>query len=214
MKLDLARMRRFAPLAAYIITVGLGWVFLARPAIADGQRIDERIAELRQREAALQATLTQPAPAVTTDPVAAFDRRVATDDPTASVVERLARLASDNRVRGLFIETVEGASSSGRGSAPVAATYQPDPRFGLFDRRVAYTTIRLSFEASYASLGQFLWNLRDLPTIVEVRTLNVQPRMPSAAARTDGSLRASLTFFAYSRPGALSSQPPAGAVTQ
>jgi hypothetical protein len=133
------------------------------------------------------------------DPVATFDARVPADDPTGSIVERLARLASETHARGLFIETVEGGTSTGRGSQPVAGTYQPDPRFALFDRRVRYTTIKMSFESDYAGLGQFFWRLRDLSSIVEVRTLNVQPRASSSVVRTDGTLRASLTLFAYSR---------------
>ena len=212
MSVDFARVRRFAPLAVYALTVGLAWVLLAHPALADGRKIDERLALLRQREAALQAIITAPAPpAVASNPVATFDARVSVDDPTPSVVERLARLASETRARGLFIETVEGTSSTGRGAPPVAATYQPDPRFALFARQVAYTTIRMSFDTDYAGLGQFLWNLRDLPSIVEVRTFNVQPRVASSSARTDGALRASMIFFAYSRRPASET---AGAVTQ
>jgi len=202
MSIDLARLRRFAPLAVFAVTVALGWVLLLSSVVADGTSVEDRIALLRQREAALQAMLTEPSPVVVApDPLAAFDARVSAEDQTASVVERLARLASDARARGLFIETVEGTNAGGRGAPPVAATYRPDPRFALFDRQVAYTTIRMSFESDYSSLGQLLWNFRDLPSIVEVRTLNVQARVraPSGSARTDGTVRTSMTLFAYSR---------------
>ena len=199
MNVDFARLRRFAPLVVFVVTVALGWV-LFRPVVADGTSVEDRLALLRQREAALQATVTEPSPVVVAaDPLAAFDARVAAEDQTAPVVERLARLASVARARGLFIETVEGTNSGSRGALPVAATYRPDPRFALFDRQVAYTTIRMSFESDYSSLGQLLWNLRDLPSIVEVRTLNVQARAPSVSRRTDGILRTSMTLFSYSR---------------
>ena len=184
------------------MTIFLGWVLLASPIVSDGARSDDRLVLLKQREAALQAIVTAPQVNVTGDPVANFDARVATDDPTGSIVERLARLASEMHARGLFIETVEGGTSTGRGAPPVAGAYQPDPRFALFDRRVRYTTIKMSFESEYADLGQFFWRLRDLSSIVEVRTLNIQPRLPSSSVRTDGSLRASLTLFAYSRTSA------------
>jgi hypothetical protein len=199
MNIDFARLRRFVPVVVFVVTVVLGWVLLASPIVSDGARAADRLALLKQREATLQGIVTAPQVTVAGDPVASFDARVAADDPTGSIVERLARLASDTRARGLFIETVESATSRGRGASPVASTYQPDARFALFAQRVRYTTIRMSFESDYAGLGQFFWRLRDLASIVEVRTLNVQPRVPSVSVRTDGTLRASLTLFAYSR---------------
>jgi hypothetical protein len=200
MKVDFARLRRFTPVAVFAVTVGVGWILLASPSAADRARTNDRIALLQQREAALQAMVTEPLPPIgSTDPVAEFDTRIAADDPTASVVERLARLASDTHARGLFIETVEGPGASGRGVPPVDARYQPDPRFALFDRQLTYTTISVSFESDYAGLGRFLWDLRNFPSIVEVRTLNIRPRGSSSSAPKDGTVRTSMTLFAYSR---------------
>jgi hypothetical protein len=204
MSVDLVRLRRFAPLAVFAATVGLGWILLAGPVLADRAKAADRLALLKQQETALQAMVTAPAPSIAaTDPLEAFDRRIATDDSTPYVVERLAQLASDMRARSLLIETVEAPNSTGRG-APVAGKYQPDPRFALFDRQLTYSTIKMSFESDYAGLGRLLWNLRDLPSIVEVRTLNVQPResrahAPSSSARASGTVRTSITLFAYSR---------------
>jgi hypothetical protein len=200
MSLDLARLRALLPFAVFAITVGLGWLVLGSPLASDSTRANDRIEILRQREASLQQIVTGRTPSIEgTNPMTTFDARVAVEDPAAAVVERLARLASNTRARALFIETVEGANSTGRNAAPVASTYQPDPRFALFDRQLTYTTIRLSFETGYPGLGQFLWNLRDLPTIVEVRTLNVQPAGAAERMRTDGTVHASMTLFAYSR---------------
>jgi hypothetical protein len=198
MSQDLTRLRALLPLVVFVATVGLGWLLLGGQA-TDSTRIAERIAVLRQREAALQAVVNEPPPSTTApSPVATFDARMSADDPTAAIVERLARLASEVRARALFIETVESASPTGRNGAPVAASSH-DPRFALFDRQLTSTAIRLSFETPYAGLGQFLWNLRDLPSIVEVRTLNVRPVGASNRAQGDGAVRASMTLFAYAR---------------
>src|SRR3970040_1583050 len=117
MNVDMARLRRFAPVAAFLITVSLGWMVVVRPVSAERARTDDRLGALQQREAALQAMVTEPStPAVTIDPVAGFERRVAADDPTAAMVERLARLAWDTRARDLFIETVDGRTARGAGA--------------------------------------------------------------------------------------------------
>jgi hypothetical protein len=212
MNVDVIHLRRFIPLAVFVATVGLGWLVLVRPLSAEYTQGEGRLAGLQQREAALRAMVTEPpAPAVIDDPVAAFERRIPSDDPTAVIVERLARLAGDFRARDLFIETVEGTTATGGGAPPLPETYRPDPRFALFDLQLVYTTIKMSFETDYAALGRFLWNLRDLPSVVEIRAFNVQPRLPAsgeAPPAPDGALRVSLTLYAYSRPPA-----PAAKVT-
>ena len=197
---DLTRLRALLPMIVFVATVGLGWFLLGGPMASDSARIADRLAVLRQREAALQAVVKeQPPPTTAPNPVAAFDARMSADDPTAAIVERLARLASAVRARALFIETIEGATPAGRNGAPVAGSSQPDPRLALFDRHLTSTTIRMSFETPYAGLGQFLWTLRDLSSIVEVRTLNVQPATASNRAQSQATVRASMTLFAYSR---------------
>ena len=211
MTAHIARLRRLAPLGAFLITVGAGWATFVRPLVAERVGTAERLNVLTQREAALRAILAAPSGlAVRTDPVAAFERRVASGDPTLAVVERLARLASNAHVRDLFIETVEGTATAAAGAPLLPQAYRPDPRISLFDGRLAHTPITMSFTIDYAGLGRFLWELRDLPTLVEVRALNVQPRIPPVGEefqKPDGTLRASLTFAAYSRP---SSAPTSG----
>jgi hypothetical protein len=201
---DLTQARRMAPVLALVVTVALGWAVFVRPLSSDRNGAEARLAALRQREAALLSAVAEPsAPAADRNPALLFDSRIAVTDPTAVVVERLAGLASDVRARALLIETVEGSTQTGTAAPALSDTYRPDPRFGLFAGPVAYTTIRMSFEVDYAGLGRFLWAFRDLPTIVEVRTLNVQPRVTAAdaGARPSGDvLQASLTFFAYTRP--------------
>jgi hypothetical protein len=83
----------------------------------------------------------------------------------------------------------------------------PDPRFKLFDTPLAYSPILMSFDADYASLGGFLWRLRELATTIEVRSLEIRPRLrdgsDGAGAVPDGRVHAGLTLFAYARQSAV-----------
>jgi hypothetical protein len=91
----------------------------------------------------------------------------------------------------------------------VAGAADPDPRIARFDVPLSYSTIPISFDADYATAGEFLWQLRELPTVIEIRSLDVKPATqaaPSAdggnpAARGDGTITVSLTLFAYARQG-------------
>jgi hypothetical protein len=202
--LDVERLRRFLPLIVFAAAVGVGWMVFVRPLSAEHAQGDGRLEALRLREAELRGMVGESrSPAVSGDPADVFDTRVASGDPTAAIVERLAQLASDSRARDLFIETVEAPTEAG--VPPMPAAHRPDPRFSLFDRQLTYATVRMAFEIDYAGLGRFLWNLRDLPSVVEIRALNVQPPPPAPGGgprATDGVLRVTMTLYAYSRTSA------------
>jgi hypothetical protein len=219
MNVDPRTLRPYAPLLVLIATVGLGWLVFVRPVVAERARAATQIDGLRQREMVLRrelgapafapsATAGRPSPRVAvTDPVAAFERQVAAGDASPALLEQLARLASAARARNLLIETAEAGAVVGRGAPPQVS--QRDPRFGLFDVPVSHAPIRLAFDTDYASVGRFLWALRDLPTTVEIRALSVG--LPPAASDDDApstrsdALRMSLTLHAYSRssPGVI-----------
>ena len=64
----------------------------------------------------------------------------------------------------------------------------------LFGVPLAYTRVTASFESSYERLGRFLWDMRELPTIVEVQSLDVRP------VSSDGTrVRTSMVLFVYQR---------------
>ena len=162
------------------MTVGLGWTLLAHPALADGARTDERIALLRQRM--LPASDDHGTVAVCCQRGRSA-RRHSTRGwlltiPPASSSSDWRDWRRTTRARGLFIETVEGAVPPAQ-ARPGRSDYQPDPRFALFDRQVAYTTIRMSFETDYAGLGRFLWNLASFPASSKSARSDVQPRAPA-----------------------------------
>jgi len=206
MNIDLNRLRRFAPLAAMLVTIGLGWLLFVKPVSADRSRTARGVEELRQREMAVRRSLSDPSPGVVTDdPAAAFERQVASGDASPALLEQLARLASASHVRNLLIETVEGTAPTAGGATPAAL--RSDPRFALFDVLVSYLPIRMAFDTEYAHLGRFLWAFRDLPTTVEIRTLTVGvPQLETTSGARPvphGALRVSLTLYAYSRPTAM-----------
>jgi hypothetical protein len=194
MTVDVRTLRAYAPLAVLLVTIAAGWTVFVRPVAADQTRAASQLQSLRQREIALRGDVGGSAPhGVDVDPVTRFERQTASGDASPALVERLAHLASEARARNLLIETVEGAK-----------TVPSDPRFALFDIPVAYAPIKVAFDSDYASLGHFLWTLRNLPTTVEIRALSIGLPPPDPGdeeprdTRTD-ILRVSLTLHAVTR---------------
>ena len=64
----------------------------------------------------------------------------------------------------------------GDGTAPAgAAAERLDPRLELFPTPLSYTPITIGFDSSYQQLGKFLWQLHGLPTLVEIRSVEIGP---------------------------------------
>jgi len=200
-KVDTRALRPYAPILVLVVTIAVGWMALIRPMSADRQRTASQLASLKQREIALQRELSGQSPrGVDLDPAAQFERQLSSAPASPALLEELARLAEDARARNLLIETVEGGPAAV--DAPAQAL-QRDPRFALFDAPVSHAPIRVAFDTDYASLGRFLWAFRNLPTVVEIRGLQIglpapAPGADASAPRTD-VLRVSLTLDAYSR---------------
>jgi hypothetical protein len=175
-----------------------GWLFVIQPAASASARAARELDQLEERLTQLRASVSEPAPApVSDDPRAAFERRVAGHDVSYEVFEQLARLARAQGATGLEIETGDQVMvAAPGGSAMPQATgtaAMPDPRLAMFETALAYTPISMSFDAEFARLGQLLWELRDLATTVEIRTIDVKPV-------ADGPrVHVVLTLFAYAR---------------
>ncbi|MBI2187944.1 MAG: hypothetical protein HYU37_12645 [Acidobacteria bacterium] len=197
MKLDTARLRHFAPFALPLLIVVFGWLLLVRPTMASGAESARQLQALEQRLAAVRRSLTGPRPAtVSGDARAAFERQVAARDASAQVFERLATLAKQAGVTNLTIETGQRTAVT-VGTGPQAASAVPDPRIALFEVPLAFLPITMAFDGPYAAAGQFLWQLRDPPTVVEIRTLEMR-----STETGDGRVHMTLTLFAFARqPG-------------
>jgi hypothetical protein len=212
MKMDLAGLRHYAPYLAPFAIVGLGWMLLVRPTSAQNTRAAQELDELRRRVATVRTQngvpLPPPEPAV--DPAMAFERLVAAGDASGRVLEELSRLASATRVRIDMLETGEqGDVNAGTGPG-VAGAAIPDPRLALFQAPLKYSPVTLTADADYSSLGEFLWRLRDLATLIEIRALDITApaAQPDEAPETPGTLRVTLTLFAYARTGARAAGDP------
>jgi hypothetical protein len=78
---------------------------------------------------------------------------------------------------------------------------QTDPRLGLFDARLSYSPVSMSFDAEFGSTGALLWQMRGLATTVEIRNVEIKP-IPADSGR----VHVGLSLFAYAR-----ARPAAGA---
>lgn len=202
------RLQRMAPLAVAVAILLVAWMMLIQPRRASARRAASEIAILEPRVGQLSPASGAQTGAVeegslTPDVIG----RLPAVDPVPDVLERLARLAllessdpatADGAVSQLTIETGEQAvTGSGEAAGPRATgPAERDPRVMLFGLPLAYTQVTVSFESSYARLGRFLWDLRELPTMVEVHSLDVRP------VSADGArVRTTMILFVYRRTG-------------
>jgi hypothetical protein len=197
-------LARYAPLAAAVVVLVAGWMLLVQPQLRANGRVATDIGELQQRLAQVSMALGNPLPAApAADPVAAFEEQVPSGDATSELLEELARLAAAAPVSNLLIETGERVSvSQPAGTGPQAVSGAlPDPRFMLFGSALTYSPVTMSFDAEYARAGELLWRLRDLATLVEIRSFEARPvNLEDAAARPpSGRIHVSLALFAYAR---------------
>ena len=203
MTFDQQQLRRFAPFVLPFVIVGAGWMLLIRGTAVESARAGRDLEGLRQRLNSVRALMASPPPpAITADPVKAFERRVPSRDVSGAIVNELLRLARTTEVADPSVETGEPGVVTPTSGPQVAGAASSDPRFQLFATPLTYTPVTMGFDADYASLGEFLWRLRDLSTVVEVRRLSVARQAPAAegaVARETGKVRVALALFAYAR---------------
>ncbi len=198
-KIDADRVRRLAPLAAPVAVLAVAWLLILEPRAAESRRAEAEIASLQPRLTRLMSFAGRSVPQAAAVPAVDVARRLPESDPMPDVLERLARLAlagsEHGAIANLLIETGEQVDASAGATAPrVAASSQPDPRLALLEVPFAYTPVTVSFESAYARLGQYLWELRDLPALIEIQSLDVRP----AGAETD-LVRVAMVLFTYRR---------------
>jgi hypothetical protein len=202
MTFDVERIRRFAPAAVAIVIVAAGWLLLVSPAMSRSSRSAREVSTLRQQLTQLRSSVSGPAPQPAAgDPVNAFERAVAAGDASSAVLEQLAGLAAAAHASNLLIETGErvvigGSTGPTASPAPQAGSgAQPDPRFALFNTPLTYSPVSMSFDAEFGSVGTLLWKMRDMPTTIEIRIVDIKP-----LAADVRKVHVMLSLFAYARP--------------
>lgn len=205
-----AHHRRIVPIVVPVLIVGVCYLTVIEPRARAARRAQAETIAVRARLSAIPVGVTVPRGEIASVNTAGeFEHRVPATDPVPDLLERLARVALEGSpsgsLRRLKIETadrVELAGPGAEGGPRVASTStdQPDPRFALFATSLTYTLISVKFEATYPALGGFLWNLRNLPTAIEIRSLDVtHVAVPAEDSRF---LQVELVLFAFQRGAA------------
>lgn len=204
----------FIVVAAIIV---VGYLWLIQPRVTEYFRNRTEIATLEGRVRSLQDTINRgrsvPSPDESTA-IKLFEERMSADDRVSYVVEQLARLAQDSggkgKVKGLQIATEPSAQwapgQTGMSRTATDAGDTPDPRFGLFPATFTYTPVTVAFDAAYGDIERFVWRLRDMPTMIEIRSMELTRGLPL--------MHANLRIFVYRRGEAVASpsvaEPPSG----
>lgn len=169
---------RLAPFLTIAVVVTAGWFWFVQPrfesylrARTDAAALEERVRTMQQASA---RALPQP-PADLERTQREFEARVAPDDRVTDVAAALAQAvlasAPPGKLRSFVIETGDSSSTAG--------TYDDaDPRLALFPYEVSSTPLRVTFESTFEAAGSVLWQLRGLPTTVEVRSATLTRGLP------------------------------------
>jgi hypothetical protein len=174
-------LERLLPLLTFTAVVAAGWFAFVQPRFAAYLRTGTDAAALEERVQTLQqaAARAQPgAPADLERSQREFEDRVSAEDRVADIAEALARAvlagAPAGQLRGFVIETGGRVTLAPRGRSADAG----DPRLALFPYVVSYAPLRVSFESTFEAAGRVLWQLRDLPTAIEVHSATLTRGLP------------------------------------
>lgn len=203
---------RSIPIVVVAAIALAGYFWFVQPRIGEYLSNRNEVATLESRVRTLQDTVNRGRGVLPPDEAATirqFEEQVSRDDKVSEIVETLARLALDSapkgKVRGLRIQTGTSAQwqsgeAPARGGSGLAEA--PDPRFALFQLAVTYTPVTVSFESSYEAITRFVWQLRDMPTMIEVRSIDLTRGLPF--------MRAEVLIYVYQRSGEPAAPAPTG----
>jgi hypothetical protein len=197
--LDIDRLKKLTPFGVPVAIIVGGWLLLISPTASANARAANDLDSLRQRLAQVRASVGESAPLEDKgDPIVAFEGQVAAGDASPRLVEQLSRLATAASATDLEIVTGEPVTASVPGGPQVAGGALPDPRFTLFpSTALSYTPVTMTFDAAFAQVGVLFWNLRNLATTMEIRTVDLTRPAEGADAR----VHVVITLFAYARDG-------------
>ena len=185
-------LERLLPFLTFVVVFTAGWFWFVQPRFDAYLRARTEAAALEERARTMQQASKRGQP----EPPADFERterefeaRMSADDKVADVASALAHAVLANApagsLRSFVIETGDRASQAPHGGpADTGGAFTgpgvdgADPRLALFARAVSYTPVRVTFESTFEAAGNLLWQLRDLPTLVEVRLAALTRGLP------------------------------------
>ena len=166
-------------------------------------------ADVRARLEAARAELTRQRISIRTRPILVqasaleeFDARTVDGGEAGDIADALVAVLNSPSIGGVLNLSIEtGAAGSG----------PRDSMMRVFARPVVHTPVTATFDARYEQIGRFFWNLRVLPTIFDLQSLELGPA-PGPQGRQPGRLmRAKVSLLAFHRPrgamGAAESKP-------
>ena len=183
---------RLLPFLTIAAVVTAGWFWLLQPRLVAYLRARTDAAALEERVRTLQQASGRSRPLPPADlgrTQRMFETRVPADDKVADIAAALANMvlasAPAGSLRSLVIETGDSTSARSRavsgepeGASGADGIAGADPRLALFPYAVSYTPLRVSFESTFEAAGNVLWQLRDLPTTVEIRSATLTRGLP------------------------------------
>ena len=186
--------RRVAPYVLPLVILAITWTLFIGPVAATHARESAELIERRERLIAIESAMAMPGDApVVSASAPGFDRLTAADG-TSQLLRELTRLSRAVGARNLFIDSTAAPTNIAPPGAPrVGGAVDADPRLALFGVPLAYSPIPVSFDATHAGIGDFLWQLRELPVLVEVRELTLASRALPPGAPTAAQTTASTT---------------------
>ena len=184
-------LERLLPFLTVVVIITAGWFWFVQPRLVVYLRSRTDTAALEERVRTLQqaSNRAQPAPAADLERTAReFEARVSAGDTVAEVAAAFAQAVLANapagQLRSFVIDAGDRVSTS-RGAAAERTSASsndgpdgPDPRLALFPYAVSYTPLRVSFDSTFEATANVLWQLRDLPTVVEVRSATLTRGLP------------------------------------
>jgi hypothetical protein len=181
-------LERLLPFLTVVAIITAGWFWFVQPRLVAYLRSRTDTAALEERVRTMQQVSNRAPPAPAADlerTVREFEARVSAGDKVAEVAAALAQSVLANapagQLRSFVIDTGDRVSTS-RGAAAERTSASgddgPDPRLALFPFAVSYTPMRVSFDSTFEATANVLWQLRDLPTVVEVRSATLTRGLP------------------------------------
>lgn len=200
-------LMRALPFVVAAVIVLLGYMWFIQPNVTEILRSRNDATSLEARVRVLQDTVDRAKRGGSPDESSAlrtFEARMSADDCVSEVVERMVHAALESapkgKVKALQVATGESAHWAPTQAGAMArggdmVTDQPDPRFGLFPVSVTYTPVTVAFDASYEAIERFVWQLRDMPTMIEIRSMELTRDLPL--------MHAVVRVYVYQRGGAV-----------